>query len=111
MVRMSIFMDLLPLKLCGKEGRPQRPDMQRDHSNPASNNLPRRLKTKVPTGLILYQETFTQWFQEQYNILKANSGQRALAFLGHIVIPVTGDYKDYVPMFPATLLSLNTFFV
>ena len=29
---------------------------------------------------------------------------------GHIVIPVTGDYKDYVPMFPATLLTTFLYF-
>ena len=36
-VGMSIvsgFLDLLPLKLCGEEGHPQRPNMQRGHGNP-----------------------------------------------------------------------------
>ena len=44
---MSIFLDLLPLKLCGKEGHPQRPDMQhmqRGRGNPASNNLSKHLR-------------------------------------------------------------------
>ena len=41
MPEISIFMDLLPLKLCGKEGRPQRPHLQHGYGNPTSNNLPR----------------------------------------------------------------------
>ena len=40
---MCIFLDLLPLKLCGKEGRAQRPDLRRGRGEPVSNNLPRRL--------------------------------------------------------------------
>ena len=43
MVWISIFMDAKPLKLCGKEDDPQRPDMWRGHGNPTSNNLPRSL--------------------------------------------------------------------
>ena len=44
---MTMFTDLLPLKLCGKEGHPQRPDMQHGHGNPA-------LTLKVPAKLPLY---------------------------------------------------------
>ena len=46
MVWMSIFLDLLALKLCGKEGHAQRPDKWRGSGNPA-NNLPRRLNIHV----------------------------------------------------------------
>ena len=42
-VQMSNWLDLLPLKLCGKEGRPQRPQLHRGHRNPASNIPPRCL--------------------------------------------------------------------
>ena len=42
-----MFTDILPFKLCGKEGHPQRPDMQRGHGNPA-------LTLKVPAKLPLY---------------------------------------------------------
>ena len=42
MVRISIFLGLLPLKLYGTEGCPhKRPDMLRGRRNPASINLPK----------------------------------------------------------------------
>ena len=36
MVRISIFLELLPLQLCGKEGHLQRLDMHRGRGNPES---------------------------------------------------------------------------
>ena len=44
MVQISIFMDSLRLKLCGKEGRPHMPDKQHGHRNPLSKTRPRCLK-------------------------------------------------------------------
>ena len=64
MVRISIFRDLLPLKLSGKEGRPQRPDMRRGHGNPASNNLPRRLTVSHILAVFTWARiTFRKTFQ------------------------------------------------
>ena len=40
-VQMSNWLDLLPLKLCGKEGHPQRPQLQHGRRNHASNIPPR----------------------------------------------------------------------
>ena len=37
MVWISIFLDLLPLELCGKAGLPQRPDMWRGRGNPCQS--------------------------------------------------------------------------
>ena len=58
MVRMGIFMDFLPLKLCGKEGQPHRPNMRRGRWNLASNNLPRHFK--VDSSLTL---TWVYWIR------------------------------------------------
>ena len=43
MVQISIFLDLLPLKLCGKDGHAQRPDMLCGRGNPVTNNQTRSL--------------------------------------------------------------------
>ena len=68
-VLISIFTDLLHLKLCDKEGHPQRPDMRCDRGNPAPNDLPSCLISSdchghwyilfaviVMTSIIMYTE-------------------------------------------------------
>ena len=48
MMRISIFMDLLPLKLYGKEGRPQSPNIM-------AAGIPRHKSAKAPKRGIDFQ--------------------------------------------------------
>ena len=45
-LQVSLLMDLLPWKLCGKKGHPQGPEMRCGHRNPPLNNMPKRLTSR-----------------------------------------------------------------